>query len=230
MKFLYGIFFGSFKGGSLSFSKLKTDGSFSSSSSSSCKDFSNEVKAQTKDESDPIMRSIIKFEDLNKQLSSHNMFCTVQSSIPSKNNEDIEKTVPKPVGIPTQNSPKPFTTMPVGQTTVSPQPLSKPFDSNPVQTLPKQPDFMSEVQTIKQKSPIQITTPKVSSAISETVKQVKVEPIRSPVPALKPLFTPTHFEVTAKPVATERKLTALLEVGPNSVNFVNECIKIIEGN
>lgn len=227
---IYGIFFCSSKGGSLSLSKLKTDGSFSSLSSNSCKDFSNEVKAQTTDESDPIMRSIIKFEDLNKQLSSHNMFSKVQSSIPSTNNEDTIKTVPKPVGNPTQNSPKPFTKMPVIQTTVSLQPLPKPFNSNTVQALPKPPDFIS-VQPMKQKSPIQTTIPKVSSAITETVtKPIKVEPITSPVPALKPLFTPTHFEVTAKPVATENKLTAFLEVGPNSVNFVNECIKIIEGN
>ena len=149
----------------------------------------------------------MKFEDLNKQLSSSHMFTKVQSSIPVNDN-NVHKTVLKPIADKTVPSlPKPFSPTPVIQTTISQS-----------QSLPKSPSI---VQT-KLKSPIpNETVAKSGNTVSPGLK-----------PTQKHLFTPvkTLFEVKTRTTPTpENKLTAYLEVGPNSVNFVNECIKIIEG-
>jgi len=70
---------------------LKGIGSFNSTgkSSNSNLDFSSSSKStedgkqhlQLTDINDPIMKSIIKFEDLNKQLLSKNLFTKIESSL-----------------------------------------------------------------------------------------------------------------------------------------------------
>lgn len=130
-----------------SFSKHK-DGTISSTSSSYM-DFSskmdqlNGTDERSKqidlqyDQDDPILRSISKFEDLNKQLSSNNLFTKVESSLP-----------PSPVPISIENKKvKPIVMNSKTRSVTSPSVSSEKFTTS-FETGPYAENFISECMKI----------------------------------------------------------------------------------